>query len=395
MIVKAYYAFQFFFSLLLWFPIFYEYQKHFGLTDIQVYDIQSVYYIVFCLFELPTGFIADKFGYRVSLWLAGFSLVVANSLPLFWTTFPGFMTHFILIAAARSFASGAGSAYIYEYLSQQGKVHTFKQVEGNARAYGLYGKVVLWPTVGFMMAYKIELPYLATALSSLIAFLIVCFYMPSEKTFLKKEHLVKKSFLSSVAALGKALKNSPLLIMVMLQGTGIFVLARIIQVNLFQPILKEHNFSVTSFGMVLSVMTVFEALGSNKTHWLRKLGNDESLIFTLTTILALSLFLMGSFGQIGALLGFSVFSFAIGFSYPIQRQLLNDNIVDTSLRASLLSTESILDRTICAGVAPLMGIYVSSGRLNTFINLTGAVTLVVMFILYLWARALQKRGSRV
>src|SRR5690606_6775932 len=64
---RRYYAFQFFFNLLLWIPVFYEFQKQLGLDDPQIFRIQSVYYLVFCFLEIPTGAFADRFGYRRSL----------------------------------------------------------------------------------------------------------------------------------------------------------------------------------------------------------------------------------------------------------------------------------------------------------------------------------------
>lgn len=386
-IIWAYYLFQFFFSMLLWLPIFYEYQKSFGITDKQFFDIQSLYYIVFCLFELPTGFVADRFGYRTSLLLGAVSLVVANALPIFWTTFAGFLTHFILIAAARSFVSGAGSAYMYEYMLSYNAGGDFKRVEGNSRAYGLYGKVVLWPTVGVMMTYKIELPYIATTLCSVAALLVLWRGLPSETGFLKKA--ASKKFSDSVIALVKVLKHSPKLVMLMLQGTGIFVLARILQVNLFQPILKQNGFSIETFGSILATMTIFEAIGSNKPHWLRRFGNDSNLIFILTLLLAVAIAVIGFSDAIGTLIGLGLFSTAIGFSYPIQRQLLNDNIQNPEMRASILSTESILDRTICAAVAPFIGAYVTTEQLNHFLIITSTTTALIMLTLYVWSKRLK------
>ena len=72
-VIKLYHAFSFFFSLLFWAPIFYEYQKQMGLSDSEIFGIQSLYYLAFCFLELPTGFLADRYGHRLSLrWAAIF-----------------------------------------------------------------------------------------------------------------------------------------------------------------------------------------------------------------------------------------------------------------------------------------------------------------------------------
>src|SRR3954469_13469185 len=81
-VVYSTYGFQLFFGLLLWTPIFYEYQKRIGLSDPQIFGIQSIYYVAFCLLELPTGILADRFDYRHSMFAGAAVLVVANLLPV-------------------------------------------------------------------------------------------------------------------------------------------------------------------------------------------------------------------------------------------------------------------------------------------------------------------------
>ena len=76
--VRLYYSFQFFFSLLLWVPVFYEYQRRIGLSDTEIFSIQSFYYIVFCLLEIPTGIVADLWGCRRCLRLGAVVLVIAD-----------------------------------------------------------------------------------------------------------------------------------------------------------------------------------------------------------------------------------------------------------------------------------------------------------------------------
>ena len=64
-------------------PVFYAYQKQAGLSDGQIFGIQSIYYVAFCLFEIPTGIIADRFGYRNCLRAGAVVLTAANLAPVF------------------------------------------------------------------------------------------------------------------------------------------------------------------------------------------------------------------------------------------------------------------------------------------------------------------------
>ncbi|MBX9768260.1 MAG: MFS transporter, partial [Bdellovibrionales bacterium] len=168
-VIRSYCGFQFFFSLLIWLPVFHEYQLRIGLTNGQVFDIQSIYYLAFCLVEIPTGMMADRFGYRRCLIWGGIVLVIANLLAIFMQNYEGLLGHFLLVALARSLVSGASSAYIYDFLKGQNSTSVYRDIEGKARAYGLVGKVICWVAVGSLLDWHLTSPYWMTTLAALVS----------------------------------------------------------------------------------------------------------------------------------------------------------------------------------------------------------------------------------
>jgi fucose permease len=135
-------------------PIFYSYQKQLGMSDAEIFGIQSVYYVAFCLLEIPTGMVADRFDYRTSLVSGAGVLVVANLVPVFMGSYTGFLAHFLLIAPARSLISGAQSAYLYEFLHAHDAGHLYLRAEGVGRSYNLVGKIVCWPVIGTRLRWR-------------------------------------------------------------------------------------------------------------------------------------------------------------------------------------------------------------------------------------------------
>ncbi|MFD9597318.1 MFS transporter, partial [Kitasatospora sp. NPDC059973] len=166
-VVRLNNGFQLLFNLLWWMPVFYEYQRQAGLSDSQIFGIQSVYYVAFCLLEVPTGFIADRIGQRTCLRLGAAVMTAANLVPVALPSATGFLLHFLAIAAARSLVSGASSAYLYEYLHAEGAGERYVQAEGTARALGLWAKIACWPLVGVLMSTVHQAPYLLTAACTL------------------------------------------------------------------------------------------------------------------------------------------------------------------------------------------------------------------------------------
>ena len=369
-VCRRYTCFQFFFNLLLWVPIFYSVQRKMGLTDPQIFGIQSIYYMVFCALEVPTGFIADRFGYRFSMLLGASVLVAANLLPVAQQNYTGFLIHFLAIALARSLISGASSAYMYEYLQAQVAGDQYKKVEADARFYSLIGRIAAWTVVGWLMTWQLTSPYWLSAINAAIA-LIIGLTMPS---------VVAKAGSTAKQSVGAYTKLvSGRLFLLMLQGVGIFVMVRILQVNLYQPILTARSFDVTTFGWSMSLMTGFEALGSKAAPYLRSKIDDMRVVTLSTIVLGASLGLVAAFGQVGTLIGFCCFSFAAGVAFPVQKQLLNDAITDSRMRATVLSMESILDRACCAVAVLPLGSLVAAGRLDDILWITGAVAAVIAF----------------
>jgi MFS family permease len=175
-----YYLFQIFSSLFLWLPVFYEYQKYLGLTHSQIFTLQSVYYVAFCLFEIPSGLIADAFGRLRCLRVGSVALVISHIFIIACPTYFGFGSHFVVLALGRSLINAAASAYLYDRLGALGQSERYNSVEGRARAIGLIARVLCWPAVGYLMEWYRPLPYWLTGLIVSGAF-FVAMALPAEK----------------------------------------------------------------------------------------------------------------------------------------------------------------------------------------------------------------------
>ena len=367
-LVRIYYGFTFFFTMLFWLPVFYEFQKRIGLSDSQIFGIQGLYSVLFVLLEIPTGLFADVLGRRASILAGAGTLVVANLLPVLapgasqTAAFALMLVHFFGVAVARSFVSGAASAYVYDLLEREGRASTYKEVEGNARAISLAGKVVFWIGVGAMMEWHLALPYWLTAGSALLAF-VVAWMLPAEAPATGHSDSRSRRFVTELGGALRVLAVSPFLIWVIVQGLFLFVVGRVVEVNLFQPLLQEKAVPLAWHGGVLSLMTVFEALCSSQgaQRRLERFGNLNA-VFGTTALLALSILPMAFGGMSGVLLGLCVAAIAMGLAYPAQKQLLNDAIPDSRYRATLNSIESMFDRTVTALVVTGMGAYLERAR---------------------------------
>ena len=393
-IVRLNYGFQLLFNLLWWMPVFYAYQKDAGLSDGQIFGIQSIYYVAFCLFEIPTGLIADRIGARNCLRAGAVVMTAANLAPVFSASYSGFLIHFLAIAAGRSLTSGAASAYLYDGLRAEGCDEHYLKAEGTARALGLAAKVLCWPLVGPLMALAHPAPYVLSAVSA--AGSLACAVAlprlaapagaggrasPGRK---RKASRASRGGRGRGTSLGEAkaalrsIASSPWLALVMVQGVAVFTLSRICQVNLFQPILLDHGISESSHGGVLAAMTVAEAVASARPQWLGRRLRPVAWVSVLSLALAGTLAGITLAGPWTVVALLCLFAAATGFAYPIQRKLVNDAVPAHAPRATLLSVESIVDRAVCALAAVAVGAYLSAGHLDALLWHSALATAVLL-----------------
>ena len=84
--------------------------------------------------EVPTGWLADRFGHRASL-IAG-SLVQILGMLLCWFghDVPSLVAASVLVALGDGFRSGADQALLYRTCQALGSAHTFQRIEGTVHA---------------------------------------------------------------------------------------------------------------------------------------------------------------------------------------------------------------------------------------------------------------------
>ncbi|MFC8128278.1 MFS transporter [Streptomyces sp. NPDC057302] len=381
-IIRLNYGFQLLFNLLWWMPVFYAYQKAAGLSDGQIFGIQSIYYVAFCLFEIPTGLIADRIGTRNCLRAGAVVMTAANLAPVVSASYTGFLVHFLAIAAGRSLTSGAASAYLYDGLRAEKCDEHYLKAEGTARALGLAAKVVCWPLVGPLMAVAHSAPYVLSAASAAgsLACAVALPRLAGAAVATEKAEGGRRggAFLRDAGSALRCVASSRWLALVMVQGVAVFTLSRICQVNLFQPILLDHGIAEASHGGVLAAMTVAEAVASARPQWLSRRLPPVAWVSILSLALAGTLAAMTLGGPWAVVALLCLFAAATGFAYPVQRKLVNDAVPAHAPRATLLSVESIVDRAVCALAAVAAGAYLSAGHLDALLWHSALATAVLL-----------------
>jgi MFS family permease len=99
-------------------PIIVPYWRSLGLSMHEVLEIQAIFGLSVALLEVPTGYIADLFGRKLSVVLGSFISGVSFTILLFADSYWSLVLFEVVLALACSLVSGAEDAILYESIPE-------------------------------------------------------------------------------------------------------------------------------------------------------------------------------------------------------------------------------------------------------------------------------------
>ena len=357
-----------------------------GFSTQQFFLIESAYYLIALLMEVPTGAFSDR---KSRKW----SLVIASAIGLINTPIIILSDSFVLVLLAMSIGgvssalvSGTDTAILYDTLKALNQESDFKRISGKMGWYTSLS-MALAGIIGGLIA-QVDMAYAWWAyLGAGILALFVKLTLQEPPFF--RETQKEESYLQH---LGKSLRLS------LTGDAGYFVLyaATIwlffsIGFWLWQPYLKLSAVPIAWFGFIYAAQNLVGGYASKQAHRVEgKIGVRNSLL--LIPLLLAAAFVLES--QFVFVLGF-LFIFAQSVASGCFGPLLGDYInkrIPSSKRATVLSIKNMVNSILFITISPLVGHFVDLYSLTTVLLLMG-ITLVVTSLIFFFAY--QKREEMV
>lgn len=173
-----------------------------GITLAEFFTLQALLSIAIFVFEVPTGFLTDKIGYKNGILLAQILLLLARGIFLIADNFFVFAVEATIEAVSSCFMSGTSEAYLYEICkADKGEEDGFLEESAKAAAWGNVGFIV--STISYVFLYRtagLNGLVIATEIATIISIIFVIL-MPEEPKSIRKEKKEKIKIEKKDAAL--------------------------------------------------------------------------------------------------------------------------------------------------------------------------------------------------
>ncbi|MDD5623943.1 MAG: MFS transporter [Candidatus Peribacteraceae bacterium] len=366
-------------------PIFIPFQQEYGLSLQQAFLLQAAYALVLVVLEIPSGYLADRWGRRNTILTGSFALFLGMLTYAVTSGFWGFLLAESLLALGISFHSGTTEALTYDSLVELGEEKRYLRVNGHQGFLALGSKAVTSLLVGSLATVSLRLPFWADVLLFGIGILTSLFLVEPHRHLLKEtKHLTAMWRICRHAFLrNRALQGILLL----------YTVVAAIDVQIFwflQPYQTSIALPLVFFGITNAAMCLLGALAYRYVHLFGKHAERMDVLFVISVILILTCFGMSVVSSLWGLAFFILEGMAFGLFDPLSSNIIN-RITTSDVRATVLSLRSFTARLLFAALSPLLGYVADVYSLSQALLLTGIIGMAALLLTFALAQTQQRK----
>ncbi|MDF2961260.1 MAG: transporter [Paenibacillus sp.] len=389
--LPLFYLYQFLNSFILDRGIWMLYLSSQGFTLTEIGIIEALYHAVIFVFEVPTGYIADRFGKRTSLLLSQMLGVLAAGC-LAMASSPGYIVAgFLLGGFVGTLQSGATSALVYETLKVQGKQQAFTKLTSRLSAIILISMGLSGSAGGFLSDIHWEWVYIGKVALHIISFLIVLMIVeppsgeenePQQGRSLMSG-VTKLSFLNQMREGYSFIRASRPFLTLSLFGALLYSMSW--SISFYSQILFRNNgLTNTTIGTVNGLETwISAAITAVAYIGERWFGKKISLIISASGFTLCLIAFSASTGSITVIICFFLLSVFISYLEPLQEAYLNE-LVPSSMRATMLSVFNMMVSTGMMITFLLLGVLGDRNGVADALQSVLIIWVPLLFLLLIW-----------
>ncbi|KYO67053.1 hypothetical protein ATZ99_08710 [Thermovenabulum gondwanense] len=322
-------------------PIATLYRQAKGLSMYDIFFIESVSLILMIALEIPWGWFADRFGYKLTLAISNFLFFLSKIVFYRADSFSLFLLERIILALSIAGISGCDIALLYASIEK-------KESE---RYFGIYEAV---STLGFFLASLASTAVVGVSMEFAAKLTIFPYGFAWILTLFLQEtggRIEKKPFL--LTSLKNAFNNGRMLLF-------IIAVALVTQVShsttifLNQVQYMKSGINLRYYGIIMAGVQLLPVFSAKTYTITGKLGQSLSMKLFFGVISTACFILSRTKNPAFSVLFIALIGTCYALSRPIFLDIQNKSII-TDSRATLLSIYSMIINIICAVVNLIIG----------------------------------------
>ncbi len=334
-----------------------------GITPAEFFALQIILYGSICIFEIPCGVITDLIGYRKTIILSAFFLLIARINFLYASTFMLFAIEAIFESVSISFISGTMSAYLYEmYSGDDFDVHISK-IDNFGTAGFVFSTIAFYFLYAYFGMFGLVLP---TVLSSLGA--LIFSVMLSDVT--RKRELDKKIYF-------KFFRNFKFWILSLY--SSVFSLG-FVAINYFYVIkLSSFNISTNNITFLIISYSVIQMFVPKLLSRINKYNYSPVILFVISLAFLLLYFNENIYLSLLFMVTLPSLIYLVYYKFSLAQNNFIDDMMWQNNRATLLSIFNMGSNFLSIFSLLILSIYNSASGLITFV-VVGIIYMVLFLI---------------
>jgi predicted MFS family arabinose efflux permease len=363
-------------------------KDHIGMSLAEIMWLQAIFGAVVVVFEFPTGYVADRVGYRLSLligtvfWLLGW---IAYALG---TTFAAMIVAEVVLGVGFAFTSGADSALLFVSLKTARGATEYRQWEGRVRAAAQASEAISSGLGGWLYSLTPRLPFwsqVPVALANLTTVAAMLEVRPAGGGD-RLEHLRR-----ALQIVRHALFQHPRLRSTMTLSVALGV-STYVAVWLIQPWMQLRGIPTAWFGVLWAAAHLWLAAISLTSARIAEIFGLAPTLFACSLLAGASFFGLSFSDSPLAVIFYLGFMTVRGLQGPLLVAALQSDAPPED-RASVLSLNALLFRLAAALVLPPIGALGDHLGVNGILGWLGILSLsAALAAWFAFARAHARSG---
>ena len=374
------YTMQVVYWFLLIMPVLVLFYREIGLSLQDVFVVQAFFSLCIILFEVPSGYFADRLGRKRSLMIGSIFGALGFGVYAFCYSLPQLLLAQFLIGIGASFISGSDSALLYDTLLELGREGEYQKLAGRYGGIGNFSEGTAALIGGALAMISLRTPLYGEAVLVLAVIPVVWSLVEPERHRMQ-EH--DSSFAAVLKIVRYALHGHReikwLILYSSLVGTSTLTIVWFVQ-----PYFLAVELPLVWFGSAWALLQFAVGFFAFNAYRIEAaLGRRWSLI-SLILLSAAGYVLLSQLQALWAAPLLLIFYLVRGINGPVVNDYVN-RCVSSEIRATVLSVKALVGRLMFAAIGPAAGWVSDTYSLGTALLLCGLTFLLfgVIFLLFL------------